>query len=149
MARNTDYDQEVHDNWAMSLAFEGLTDMEIAQRMGIARSTLKKWEKEHASFSDSLKQGKEPADAKVQKSLYQRAIGYTFKEKKVIVEMDSSGNQKPARIETTERVIPPDTTAQIFWLKNRRPDQWRDKRDIDATVNPFMELMKKASADDE
>jgi transcriptional regulator with XRE-family HTH domain len=127
---------------------EGLTDKEIAERFGIAKSTLNKWKIDFSTFSDSLKAGKEPIDAEVQKSLYQRAIGYSFKEKKVIVELDSNGNQKPARIETTEKIVPPDTTAQIFWLKNRRPDLWREKQEIEL-ANPFLELMKAAAVDGE
>jgi len=147
MARPKEYIQDLHDSWAWSLAMEGLTDKEIAQKMGIAKSTLNKWKIDFPSFSDSLKAGKEPVDSTVQKSLYQRAIGYSFKEKKVIVELDTNGNQKPARIETTEKIVPPDTTAQIFWLKNRRPDLWREKHDVELT-NPFLELMKAASVGD-
>jgi len=145
MARPKEYIQDLHDNWAWSLATEGLTDKEIAEKMGIAKSTLNKWKIDFPTFSDSLKAGKEPVDSTVQKSLYQRAIGYSFKEKKVVVELDSNGNQKPARIETTEKIVPPDTTAQIFWLKNRRPDLWREKHDVELT-NPFLELMKAATS---
>jgi len=148
MARPKEYIQDLHDSWAWSLAMEGLTDKEIAQKMGIAKSTLNYWKNEYPTFLDSLKAGKEPIDAKVQNSLYQRAIGYSYKEKKVVVELDSNGNQKPARIETTEKIVPPDTTAQIFWLKNRRPDLWRDKQEVELS-NPFLELMKAAAADGE
>jgi len=144
MARPKEYIQDLHDSWAWSLAMEGLTDKEIAEKLGIAKSTLNNWKNEHPTFLDSLKAGKEPIDAKVQNSLYQRAIGYSYKEKKVVVELDSNGNQKPARIETTEKIVPPDTTAQIFWLKNRRPDLWRDKQEVELS-NPFLELMKAAA----
>ena len=148
MARPKEYIQDLHDSWAWSLAMEGLTDKEIAEKLGIAKSTLNNWKNEHPTFLDSLKAGKEPIDAKVQNSLYQRAIGYSYKEKKVVVELDSNGNQKPARIETTEKIVPPDTTAQIFWLKNRRPDLWRDKQEVELS-NPFLELMKFAAKDNE
>lgn len=149
MARPTKYVSDVHDRFAASLAMDGLTDVEIAEKMGIAKSTLNLWKKRHPSFSDSLKENKQIADAKVKESLYKRALGYSVKEKKVIVEMDSDGNQKPAKIETTEKQIAPDTTAQIFWLKNRDPKNWRDRQEVDVTVNPFLELMQEATADGE
>lgn len=149
MARPTDYIPNVHLAWAQSLAMDGLIDKEIADRMGIARSTLKLWEKNHPEFSDAIKIGKDSADAKVLTSLFKRATGYTDKEKKVVVEMDAQGNQKPARIETTDKHIIPDVGAICFWLKNRRPDEWRDKKDVELSGNPFEDLMKSATASDE
>ena len=68
------------------------------------------------------------ADSKVERALYGRAVGVEYKEKKIVIEMDKDGNQKPARIETAERYLPPDVTACIFWLKNRRRDQWADRQ---------------------
>lgn len=107
---------------------QGMIDDEIAEQMQIARSTLKKWEAEYKEFSDALKMGKAPVDFSVEQKLLQRAMGYTFEEKKVIVEVLKDGTQKPARIEKTTKVIAPDVTAQIFWLKNRKPKEWRDKQ---------------------
>lgn len=121
---------DVHGDWAKSLAMEGLSDTQIAERMGIARSTYYKWKGEYEEFSDAIKMGKEPADAKVKQSLFKRAIGYTFKEKKIIVEMDAKGNQKPSKIETYERVMPPDVGAIAFWLKNRDPKAWADRQEL-------------------
>lgn len=149
MARPTKYIEGVHDKWAASLAIDGHIDVEIAKRMGIAKSTLNKWKKEYPSFSDSLKMNKQVADARVKECLYKRALGYSYKEKKVIVELDHEGNQKPAKIETTEKEIVPDTTAQIFWLKNRDPDNWRDRQMHDVTVNPFIELMQAATSEED
>jgi hypothetical protein len=123
--RPTVYDQELHDLWVWSLALEGLTDKEIAQRMGIAKSTLNKWKLEHPSFSDSIKQGKAGPDAKVVKSLYQRAIGYDYEEREVILDTVSG---RPTRIKQTKKHVPPDVTAGIFWTKNRMSDQWRDNK---------------------
>ena len=149
MARPTEYIPEVHVPWVQTLAMEGLIDKEIAERMGIARSTLKLWERNYTELSDALKMGKQSADAKVQQSLFRRATGYMEKEKKIIVEMDSEGKQKPARIETTEKHIVPDVGAICFWLKNRRPDEWRDKKDVELSGNPFEDLMKSATATDD
>ena len=130
MGRPSKYNPKYHVPWAKSLAMEGKTDEEIADRLGIARSTLSKWKSENKEFAEALEIGKESADAEVELSMYKRAIGYRYKEKKVIVQMDKDGNQMPARIETVEKEIVPDVTAQIFWLKNRKPDKYRDKQDI-------------------
>ena len=138
MARPSKYNPKYHIPWSKSLAMEGLTDEEIAKRMEIAKSTLNKWKIDYPEFKEALEMGKEPADAEVELSLYKRAVGYKYKEKKVIVTMDKDGNQQPARIETTEKEVIPDVTAQIFWLKNRRPDRYRDKQDID--INPDKEI---------
>lgn len=127
---------------------QGFTDQDIANKMDIARSTLKKWEKEIPEFSDALKIGKEPADIKVEQTLYQRAIGYSYTEKKVIITLNEDGTQKPSRIERTEKHVPPDTTAQIFWLKNRKPEGWREKKVVEID-NPWIELAESSVTDDE
>jgi len=149
MGRPTDYTPDIHIPWVQSLAMEGLIDKEIAKCIGVSRSTLKLWEKIYPEFSDALKIGKDCADAKVLTSLFKRATGYTDKEKKVVIEMDAQGNQKPARIETTDKHIVPDVGAICFWLKNRRPDEWRDKKDVELSGNPFEDLMKSATATDD
>ena len=65
--------------------------------------------------------------AKVIRSLYERATGYEYEEEKRIVEYDKDGNVKPVKIEKTKKHVPPDVTAQIFWLKNRQRDRWQDR----------------------
>jgi transcriptional regulator with XRE-family HTH domain len=144
MARPTKYIEGIHGPWAKSLAMEGLIEKEIAARMGIAMSTLSKWKKEIDGFSEAIKIGKEPADANAKISLYKRVTGYMVTEKKIIVELDANGNQKPAKIETIEKHIPPDVGAIAFWLKNRLPEDWRDKHDVSLSGDPFTELMKAA-----
>lgn len=127
---------------------EGLIEKEIAARMGIAMSTFSKWKKEINGFSEAIKIGKEPADANAKISLYKRVTGYMVTEKKIIVELDPNGNQKPAKIETIEKHIPPDVGAIAFWLKNRLPESWRDKHDVNLTGDPFTEIMKAAGGED-
>jgi len=134
MARPSKYDPRIHLYWARGLAMQGLIDDEIADQMGIARSTLKKWEAEIPAFSDAIKRGKAPADFEVEQKLYQRAIGYTYEETKTVIELAADGTQKPARIEKTKKTFPPDVVAQIFWLKNRKPKEWRDKHEIEETT---------------
>lgn len=140
MPRKSEYNPKFHDHVAWALAVEGKTDEQIAKVFGISERTITQWKHRHSSLVEALKQGKAEADAKVTRTLYQRAVGTTVKTKRVIVEMDKEGNQKPAKIETTEQEIAGDVTAQIFWLKNRKPDLWREKKDIN--VNTFEQLLQ-------
>lgn len=106
---------------ARKLALLGAIDREIADFFGIAESTLNNWKLEHPEFLESLKSGKEVADDRVERSLYHRAIGYSHD----AVKMFQAGGEVIS--ESYVEHYPPDTTAAIFWLKNRRPAQWRDK----------------------
>ena len=114
------------EGWAR----DGLTDEQIAHNMGIHPSTLYDWKKKHPDISEALKKGKEVVDRQVENALLKRALGYEYEEVKQIREKDDHGKDR-VRIEKTVRQVIPDTTAQIFWLKNRKPDIWRGKLDID------------------
>lgn len=104
----------------------GLTDEQIAKNMGIAPSTLYEWKKKSKEFSESLKKGKEVVDFEVENALLKKALGYTITLNKQKVTKDGYV------VDITEEVhVPPDTTAQIFWLKNRKPNTWKDKVETD------------------
>ena len=118
------YNPEYHDNWAWSLAALGATELEIALAFGVNKATIQRWKKSHTSFRDAVNQGKGVSDAAVIRSLYKRATGFDVVEERQIMEKDKDGNTKPIKIERYKRYIPPDTTAQIFWLKNRQRDRW-------------------------
>lgn len=118
------------EGWAR----DGLTDEQIAKNLGICKDTFYKYKKEHTDFSDALKRGKEVVDYEVENALLKRALGYTFEEvtKEPIKDPDTGATQ----LVVTKRVrkeVPADTTAQIFWLKNRKPKVWRDKQNINIT----------------
>lgn len=102
------------EGWAR----DGLTDEQIAQNIGIVESTLYEWKNKYSEISESLKKGKEVVDYEVENALLKRALGYTVKEEKLT---------KDGKVVELEREVPGDVTAQIFWLKNRKPDAWRDK----------------------
>ena len=103
-------------------ARDGLTDEQIANNMGVRRETLYDWKKKHPNISNALKKGKEVVDIQVENALLKRALGYEYTEEKVeISEKDGK------KVVQTVKHVAPDTTAQIFWLKNRRPEKWRDK----------------------
>ena len=123
------------EGWAR----DGLTDEQIAGNIGINTSTLYDWKNKFSKISEALKKGKEVVDIQVENALLKRALGYTYKE--TTSECDENGELKVTKVVTKEVV--PDTTAQIFWLKNRRPDLWRDKQNIEHSGqinNPFADL---------
>lgn len=148
------------EGWAR----DGLTEKQIAENMGISRSTLGEWKKKYPDISDTLKKAKETVDRQVENALLKRALGYSYNEDKyVCMPMEESEyheklcqylnlykashpeatddelmlaeekfpKQKKVLVERKVKEIAPDTTAQIFWLKNRKPDMWRDKRNLE------------------
>lgn len=106
-----------------SWARDGLTDEQIANNMGIAARTLYKWQNKYKQISQSIKKGKAPVDIEVENALLKRALGeWVVEEEKTV---DQVGDGEPRkRITTRKRYIPPDTTAGIFWLKQRKGKQW-------------------------
>ncbi len=106
---------------ARKLAELGATDREAAEFFDVDERTLHRWKHEHADFCQSLKVGKETADARVEQSLYRRALGYSHDEVHIATYEGST------IITPIVKHYAPDTTAAIFWLKNRRPADWRDK----------------------
>lgn len=128
------YETNVKDKLLLVEAWarNGLTDEQIAKNLGISKDTFYKYKKEHVDFSDSLKRGKEVIDIEVENALLRRALGYKYDE--VTKELnETTGKLQVSKIVTKEVV--PDTTAQIFWLKNRKPLEWRDKRDVEHSGN--------------
>lgn len=108
------------EGWAR----DGLTDEQIAHNMDISRSTLNDWKKKYSDISDTLKRGKEVVDRQVENALLKRALGYEFDE--VTKELTETGLIVTKKVTKQQA---PDTTAAIFWLKNRNPNEWRDKRE--------------------
>lgn len=113
-------------------ARDGLIDEQIAANIGISRETLYQWKNKYSDISDALKKGKEVVDIQVENALLKRALGYEYTE--VTQEVCENAETGEMELRITKKVtkeVVPDTTAQIFWLKNRRPDKWRDKQDIE------------------
>lgn len=116
-------------------ARDGLTDEQIADNIGIRRPTLYEWKKRHPDIANALKKGKEVIDRHVENALLKRAIGYQFDEvtQEAVQVIDPDTGKyvsKMAEIKRVTKEVQPDVTAQIFWLKNRKPEQWRDKQEI-------------------
>ena len=130
------------EGWAR----DGLTDEQIAHNIGIVPSTLYEWKKKYSVISESLKRGKEVIDRQVENALLKRALGYEYEEVKQIVEKDEMGKDRK-RVEKTKKVVLPDTTAQIFWLKNRKPSEWRDRQNLEVEGNLDISNMDKLITD--
>ena len=114
-------------------ARDGLTDEQLAAKIGITATTLYDWKNKYPVISEALKRGKEVVDVEVENALLKRAMGYEYTETRT--ETADDGTVKTIVMQKT---MPPDTTAQIFWLKNRRPAIWRDKQQVEhSTDKPF------------
>lgn len=123
------------EGWAR----DGLTDEQIAKNIGISRSTLNVWKDRYSDISDALKKGKDVIDRQVENALLKRALGYEYEEVKEKFE-DGVITERTV----TKKEVVPDTTAQIFWLKNRKPDKWRDKPGYEDTseLDKLDEILK-------
>jgi hypothetical protein len=123
---------------ATKLCTLGATDQEIADFFEVDVRTLYRWKGEYDAFCQALKVAKEVADDRVERSLYAKANGYEHDDVDIKV-YEGVVIQTPIR-----KYYPPDTTAAIFWLKNRRSQSWRDKQDIESTGTVTVNIVKFA-----
>lgn len=132
-------------------ARDGLINKQIARNMGIGVSTLTEWRTKFPEIEQAMEQGRDSADREVENALYKSAIGYTKKVQKLVkvktVDYDPETGRKVRETERWVAVeeevhVPAQVTAQIFWLKNRKPDQWREKSDLTlAPTNGVLESL--------
>lgn len=123
-------------DYITQMAREGLIDKDIAYNLGVSESTFYAYKKKYPELLKALMEGKEVADARVENALYRRALGYSYDE------ITYEYGEETKRV--TKHMVP-DTTAAIFWLKNRRTDRWRDVKQIDhegslEITNPLTDL---------
>ena len=128
-------------------ARDGLTNIQIAQNIGVGERTFSEWVTRFPAISSALKKGKEPVDIQVENALLRRALGYDYEETITEVE-DLGGGRTKKHVRKVTKHVPADTTAQIFWLKNRKPKQWREKMEAAVNVDvedlsPLVELLKE------
>jgi hypothetical protein len=126
MARPSSYKEEFAGQVA-KLAVLGATDQEVADFFDVDVRTIYRWKHDHDGFCQALKAGKDIADDRVERSLYQKAIGYEQDEVKIFMPANAA---QPVYAPFRAKIAP-DTTAAIFWLKNRRKEDWRDKSEIE------------------
>lgn len=110
------------EGWAR----DGLTDKQIAENIGVNEATLNRWKKSHMSIMQALKKGKEVVDRQVENALFKTATGFYYDEETVT-------NQ--GEVVTVRKYSKPSTTAQIYWLKNRKRDVWTDKQEVQLEAN--------------
>ena len=155
MARKGKYEEWITPEGLLKVegwARDGLTDEQIAANIGIRAGTLYDWKNRFSDFSEALKKGKEVIDRQVENALLKRALGYTYNEttREPVLNPDTGKVELTVTKTVTKQVVP-DTTAQIFWLKNRKPETWRDKREITTDDNDqvmaFIEAMRNDSAE--
>lgn len=113
-------------------ARDGLSNEQIAHNMGITFHTLYKWQDKYSELREALKKGKEVVDREVENALLKRAMGYeTVEEVEEPVEDKETGEVQMRVTKRVKKQVAPDVTAQIFWLKNRKPAEFRDKHDVE------------------
>lgn len=148
MAAPAKFNPDYHIPWAWSLAIRGATDQEIADEFGVSERTINRWkyvydedgkavvdangDKVLSEFGKTLLVGKKPADAKVERSLYERCIGFTTVDEEKILEYDTDGSVKPVKVRTTKKKVPPDVMAIMYWLNNRsrKTGDWSQRQDV-------------------
>ena len=136
VGRPTKYKEEYNEQ-AYKLCLLGATDAKLADFFDVTEQTINNWKIEFPEFFESLKKGKVIADATIAEGLYNRAKGAVINVQQAIKLKDSQFNSEGRKISEEERIevvdliqeVPPDTAAGIFWLKNRNPEMWRDKRE--------------------
>ncbi len=121
---------------------KGWTDKEIAGLFGVSEQTVNTWKKKYPEFLESIKRAKDIGDDAVERSLFQRATGYS------VPDVHISVYQGAATITPIIKHVAPDVTAQIFWLKNRRPATWRDKQVVQHEgMEAFLEFIGSGGDD--
>ncbi len=131
-------------------AREGLTDEQISRNIGIAIRTFYEWQERYPQFRQAIKKGKAPVDLQVENALLKRALGYEYEETITEIEQIEEGKQK-THVRRIKKQMPPDVGAIVFWLKNRRPNKWRDKIEAAPEIandllQSLMELERRAEA---
>lgn len=129
LGRPSEYRDEYVEQ-AAKLCDLGATDEEMANFFGVSARTLYRWKLEHDDFCQAIKAAKANADERVERSLYQKATGYDYTEQQAI-KVKVEQYKEEVEVVDVRRHAPADTTAAIFWLKNRRRNDWRDKHEVE------------------
>jgi hypothetical protein len=151
--RKTDYEAK-YSAMAYKLTMLGATDVQLADFFEVCETTINAWKKNKIEFSEALKKGKSIADAEVVMKLYKRANGYKYDEisyEKILLDVDDKENIKTEayKKKIIIKEVAPDVTAQIFWLKNRQKDKWKDRHHntVDIDFDKFSDEQLNAMVD--
>lgn len=135
MGRPSSYKPE-YARQAKKLCALGAIDADLADFFGVSERTINSWKEKHSEFLQSLKEAKSETDSRVVRALFERAIGYSHPEDKIF-----NNNGKALIVKTTKH-YPPDTAAAFIWLKNRQPDEWKERPEGGGNVGSE-ELLKR------
>jgi len=127
-----------YNQQALKLTKLGAIDKDLAEFFNVSETTINNWKNEFPEFLESLKDGKFLVDSRVERSLYERAIGYKAKDTKFATYEGEITDEKEYI-----KHYAPDVTACIFWLKNRRPEQWREKPEGDNENSEIADALKE------
>lgn len=135
------------EEWATN----GLTDEQISKNINISKSTYYLWKDKYIEFSDAIKRGQKFSNYEVENALYKRALGYQVEEEIKIKTKYKDGSEV-IEIKKHKKHIAGDVGAQIFWLKNRKPKKWKDKRDFnmessETQLNQIKDIFKTVKND--
>lgn len=133
-----------------SWARDGLTNAQICHNIAISEATLYRWQNEHPEIKQVIKNGKRPVDFEVENQLLKSAMGFNYEETRSFMEEQPDGSYK-RKVDTHTRYQSPNVSAQIFWLKNRKPTQWTEKQVIEHSgeVSILKDLLDQLSGGDE
>ncbi len=124
---------------ARRMCEQGATRADLADRFGVTINTIVAWQCDHQEFFASCKQGREAADDRVERAFYERAVGYSYDTEKLLI-VQGEIVREPIR-----EHVPPDPRAAEFWLRNRRPDRWKDAKQLEtrtADDDPLVAYLK-------
>lgn len=135
VGRPSPYDPEMAEQ-AKKLCLLGATDDEIADFFNVSTRTIYRWKRDNAEFCQAIQSGKDIADERVERSLYQMATGrYVVEQQAIKIKLEK--DKEDVKVVDLEKFLPPEVPAAIFWLKNRRKEVWRDRTEqqVDHTVS--------------
>ena len=121
---------------------------DIAAELGISVNTFCIYINDYPEFREARKRGQKPVNIQVENALLKRALGFEYEEKTTEVSIGANGQPEPAKIKTVKKIIVGDVGAMAFWLKNRDSENWKEKKEVEVSGNPFEELMKSATSKD-
>lgn len=156
------YNESIVDKWLEDdnlmliecWARDGMTESDIASRIGIGTSTLSLWKRQYEEIRNALKKGKEIVDYKVENALLKSALGYKVRKNKVIMELNGMGQMVTTRREILDEEVPPNVNAISMWLINRNSNKWKRNRDNilqldDKESNITVNIIRKGKDEDE
>lgn len=156
------YNESIVDKWLEDdnlmliecWARDGMTESDIANRIGIGTSTLSLWKRQYEEIRNALKKGKEIVDYKVENALLKSALGYKVRKNKVIMELNGMGQMVTTRREISDEEVPPNVNAISMWLINRNSNKWKRNRDNilqldDKESNITVNIIRKGKDEDE